>query len=299
MVVLRLGKINNEERKFIPTKMEYLDRYLKSIEKREEYELTQTYNNGWKYRRYNDNGDIKYTKNNKMIKYTQVDKSNEKEFNEILQLNNGKCVRKIRKYYLDGNFEIDADYFKEPNDMIMIEVSTQQISLDDYIPPKGFVEVTNKKEYENYGIYNGSIKSVGTILEGTDGVGKSTTIESLIKEGIICRDREMEIFSKNMMFEIPMSLRANIYNEYLKNHKDLVIFLINKDKEELERRINSRNHISEFDLEAYRYNKLYLDTYLYMIENNLTEDKLKLFDATGLTEKEQKEGVKKLILERK
>ena len=152
---------------------------------------------------------------------------------------------------------------------------------------------------ENYGIYNGSIKSVGTILEGTDGVGKSTTIESLIKEGIICRDREMEIFSKNMMFEIPMSLRANIYNEYLKNHKDLVIFLINKDKEELERRINSRNHISEFDLEAYRYNKLYLDTYLYMIENNLTEDKLKLFDATGLTEKEQKEGVKKLILERK
>ena len=234
-----------------------------------------------------------------MIKYTQVDKSNEKEFNEILQLNNGKCVRKIRKYYLDGNFEIDADYFKEPNDMIMIEVSTQQISLDDYIPPKGFVEVTNKKEYENYGIYNGSIKSVGTILEGTDGVGKSTTIESLIKEGIICRDREMEIFSKNMMFEIPMSLRANIYNEYLKNHKDLVIFLINKDKEELERRINSRNHISEFDLEAYRYNKLYLDTYLYMIENNLTEDKLKLFDATGLTEKEQKEGVKKLILERK
>lgn len=294
MVVLRLGKINNEERKFIPTKKEYLDEYLNNLKQIEEYELTQTYKDGFKYRRYNDNGDMKYTVNNKMSKITNVRESNEKEFVQVLNENN-KWVRKIRKYYIDGLFEIDVDYFIEPLEMIMVEVSTKKLALSSYVPPKGFVEVSNSKFYENYGIYKGSIKSNNTIIEGTDGVGKSATIEILIKKGIIAQDRCMKVISKNMLFNIDMEKRATIYQEYLKEIDKKVIFLVNNSRKELEDRINKRKILSEYDLEAFKYNQLYLDTYNYMKERNMTENKLFLVDCTGLTLEEQARKVELVI----
>lgn len=294
MVVLRLGKINNEERKFIPTKKEYLDEYLNNLKQIEEYELTQTYKDGFKYRRYNDNGDMKYTVNNKMSKITNVRESNEKEFVQVLNESN-KWVRKIRKYYIDGLFEIDVDYFIEPLEMIMVEVSTKKLALSSYVPPKGFVEVSNSKVYENYGIYKGSIKSNNTIIEGTDGVGKSATIEVLIKKGIIAQDRCMKVISKNMLFNIDMEKRATIYQEYLKEIDKKVIFLVNNSRKELEDRINKRKILSEYDLEAFKYNQLYLDTYNYMKERNMTENKLFLVDCTGLTLEEQVRKVELII----
>ncbi len=294
MVVLRLGKVNNEERKFIPTKKEYLERYLAGMEVIEEYELTQTYKNGYKYRRYNDDGDCKYTVNNKMSKITDVRESNEEEFLKILK-ENGKAIRKIRKYYNDGPYEIDVDYFIEPIQMIMVEVSTDKAPLNAYVPPKGFVEVSNTKVYENYGIYNNSIRSVGTIIEGTDGVGKSVTIEKLIEKGIICQDRCMDVISRNMLFNIAMDKRANIYQKYLKNIHKKIIFLVNNSKEELESRINKREVLSQYDKDAYMYNQLYLDTYNYMKDKEMTENKLYLVDCTGLTLEEQVSKVEGII----
>lgn len=294
MVVLRLGKVNNEERKFIPTKKEYLERYLAGMEVIEEYELTQTYKNGYKYRRYNDDGDCKYTVNNKMSKITDVRESNEEEFLKILK-ENGKAIRKIRKYYNDGPYEIDVDYFIEPIQMIMVEVSTDKAPLNAYVPPKGFVEISNTKVYENYGIYNNSIRSVGTIIEGTDGVGKSVTIEKLIEKGIICQDRCMDVISRNMLFNIAMDKRANIYQKYLKNIHKKIIFLVNNSKEELESRINKREVLSQYDKEAYMYNQLYLDTYNYMKDKEMTENKLYLVDCTGLTLEEQVSKVEGII----
>ena len=294
MVVLRLGKVNNEERKFIPTKKEYLERYLAGMELIEEYELTQTYKYGYNYRRYNDDGDCKYTVNNKMSKITDVRESNEEEFLKILK-ENGKAIRKIRKYYNDGPYEIDVDYFIEPIQMIMVEVSTDKAPLNAYVPPKGFVEVSNTKVYENYGIYNNSIRSVGTIIEGTDGVGKSVTIEKLIEKGIICQDRCMDVISRNMLFNIAMDKRANIYQKYLKNIHKKIIFLVNNSKEELESRINKREVLSQYDKDAYMYNQLYLDTYNYMKDKEMTENKLYLVDCTGLTLEEQVSKVEGII----
>lgn len=295
MVVLRLGKINNEERKFIPTKLEYLEKYLNSLEKVEEYELIQTYKNGYKYRRYNDRGEMKYTRNNKMSKVTDVVEINEDEFLKVLN-DTKKNIRKIRKYYNDGPYEIDADYFIKPINMIMIEVSSKEAPLDDYQVPKGFVEVTDTKEYENYGIYHGSILSNSTIIEGTDAVGKSETIKMLISRGIICRDRSMDMFSKYMIFAVSMEERAQKYQEYLKTHNEKVIFLVNHDKEELERRISNRDVISDFDKEAHRYNQLYFETYQYMKEHNMLEGKLFLVDCTNLTLDKQVQKVKEIIL---
>lgn len=134
------------------------------------------------------------------------------------------------------------------------------------------------------------------VLEGTDGVGKSETIKRLIKEGIICQDRELSVISKNMLFEIPMEVRASKYSEYLKKTDQHIIFLINKDKIELERRINSRDTISEFDKDTFKYNKLYEDTYLYMKEHKLLHDKLHLIDCTNLNIDEQVKVIKDYIM---
>lgn len=294
MVKLRLGKINNEERKFIPTKMEYLEKYLNGMDCIEEYILTQTYLNGFKYREYNDGGVFKYTRNNKMSKITDVKEISSKEFYDVLKNNDYKCVRKIRKYYIDGDYEIDADYFIEPIRMVMIEVSSTK-PLEDYVPPKGFLEVSNTKTFENYGIYNGMVKANRTIIEGTDGVGKTETIKKLLEDGIICQDRLVEVVSKNMFFDIDMDIRAKRIEDYLINNNNDIIILINNDKEELEKRIRMREVLSEYDLEAFRYNQLYLDTFNYMKENKMLHNKMFLVDCTHLTIDEQVREVKKII----
>ena len=295
MVVLRLGKINNEERKFIPTRLDILEEYLQGMEEIEEYELTQTYRDGYKYRRYCDHGNMKYTRNLKMGKVTDVVEIGEEEFLEVLK-DTKKSIRKIRKYYQDGEYEIDVDYFMEPVSMIMVEVASLGAPLADYQAPKGFVDVTGNKIYENSSIYQGSILSCSTIIEGTDAVGKSTTVNRLLSMGILCRERSMDMFSKYMEFTVPLEERVEHYYEYLKNHEEKVIFLVNHDKMELERRVSLRDVISEFDKKAYEYNQLYFETYQYMMEHDMLEGKLFLVDCTNLTFEEQVEKVKNIII---
>lgn len=133
------------------------------------------------------------------------------------------------------------------------------------------------------------------ILEGTDGVGKTATIKILKEQGIDCKDRSKDIISKYMLFTVSLKKRVKKYEEYLKKCDDIVIFLINNDGDELMRRIYSRDTISKFDLEAPKYNKLYLDTYNYMKENNKLYGKLFLVDCTNLTLEQQVRKVKEVI----
>ena len=136
------------------------------------------------------------------------------------------------------------------------------------------------------------------IIEGTDGVGKSTTIKRLAKNNIICQDRSRNVISKYMIFDISMENRTKKYFEYLKNNNCLIIFLINNDKNELMRRIYSRNEINDFDMQAYEYNLLYKETYEYMKKHNMLLKKLYMIDVTNLNIEEQTNKVKKLIKER-
>ena len=299
MIELRLGLVNNIEKKFIPTKKEFFEKYLDSLEKIEEYEIIQTYKENIKYRCYMDDGILKYTRNIKMERVTDVEEISKEVFDKILKENNNKCIRKIRKYYIDGDFEIDVDYFIEPINMIMVEVETKNNSLDNYKAPVGFIDVTENPIYENKAIFNGSIVSNNTILEGTDGVGKTTTIIELLKEGIICQDRCMDMISKNMLFDIPIDERVNKYQNYLKNIDKNIVILVNNDKEELEKRIKQREILSEFDLLAYEYNKLYKETYNYMKNHNMLENKMFMVDCTGLSIKEQINTIKQIILDKK
>jgi broad-specificity NMP kinase len=130
------------------------------------------------------------------------------------------------------------------------------------------------------------------VLEGTDAVGKTTVIEALKEYNIKDRDRNI---SKLMDFNISLINRANKLNEYLKTINDCIIFLVNNDKDELERRINLRSIIDEYDKYTYLYNLLYLETYTYMEQNDLLQDKLYLVDCTNLSKDEQVKKVRELI----
>ena len=136
------------------------------------------------------------------------------------------------------------------------------------------------------------------VLEGTDAVGKTSVINNLKEYNLIDRDKEI---CKLMDFHISLITRSNKLSKYLKNTNNYIIFLINNDKKELERRINLRSVIDEYDKYTYLYNLLYLETYLYLEHNNMLYNHLYMVDCTNLTIEEQTNKVKELIdsLERK
>lgn len=187
--------------------------------------------------------------------------------------------------YLDGSYQVNVDRISGKVPITLVRVVGE--NLENYIHPKGFVEVTNMEVFADDRILSGSIISNNTIIEGTDGVGKSVSIEQLLKMGIICQDRSIEVVSKNMFFDIPMEVRAKEIEDYLIKGDKYIIFLVNNCQKDLEDRINKREVISEYDLEAYRYNGLYLDTFNYMQEHDMIHGKLFLVDCTHLTVDEQ------------
>ena len=133
-------------------------------------------------------------------------------------------------------------------------------------------------------------------LEGTDGVGKTTIIAELKKEGIECVDRHKAVFSRYMLFDVPMQVRVEKYTELLKEDI-LIVLLINNDKAELDRRIRSRKkEISEFDRHAYEYNILYRETYEYMQEHGRAASNLIAVDLTGKTIEQSVAIVKEAIV---
>ena len=130
------------------------------------------------------------------------------------------------------------------------------------------------------------------ILEGTDAVGKTSVINNL--KSFKLMDRDKNICS---LFDFGISIidRANKLKEYLNANNNYVIFLVNNDKDELERRIELREKVDEYDKYAYLYNLLYLETYLYMKQNNLLCNKLFMVDCTGLSLEEETIKVKEII----
>lgn len=130
------------------------------------------------------------------------------------------------------------------------------------------------------------------ILEGTDAVGKSSVINNLNDYKLLDRDKNI---CKLFDFNVSLLDRVNKLNEYLNNNKNYVIILVNNDKEELERRVDLRDTIDEYDRYTYLYNLLYLETYLYMEKNDLLCNRIFMVDCTGLTLEEQTNRVKEIV----
>ena len=295
---LKTGKIENTERKFIPIRKSKFREYVEKLTFIEEFRITQYYEGDYKYRKFES--DInKFTRSKKEKNYTVVEEIDENEF--LKHFNQKSAIKKERKKYKDNIYTIEIDQFYEPVYMTMIEVSTDSGDLQNYKPEKSFIEVTNNPIYQNENIQNGSIKKSNIIIEGTDGVGKTTTITKLLEDGIICQDRCEDVISKNMMFDIDKYDRAKkIHEKYFsKQDETTIIFLINLDKKELERRIRKREKISEFDLRAYEYGLLYKQTYEYIIQNYETNGRLIMIDCSGLNIEEQYRKVRDIILNKK
>ena len=130
------------------------------------------------------------------------------------------------------------------------------------------------------------------ILEGTDAIGKTCVINNLKDYNLLDRDKNI---SKLFVFDISLIDRVKKLVDYLEKNDNQVIFLINNDKDELERRVSLREIQDEYDKYTYLYNLLYLETYLYMEKNNLLNNKLYMVDCTDLNISEQTNKVKKLI----
>lgn len=130
------------------------------------------------------------------------------------------------------------------------------------------------------------------ILEGTDAVGKTSTIEKLKEYNIQDRDKYI---SRYMDIDISLQERAKLYYDYITKQDNVILFLINMDKKELERRISLRNSVDKYDKLAYLYNLLYFETYIYMEKYNMLDNKLFMVDVTGLTIDKQTSKIKLLI----
>ncbi|MCI9234245.1 MAG: hypothetical protein HFH08_06640 [Bacilli bacterium] len=133
----------------------------------------------------------------------------------------------------------------------------EQMDIFKYPVERDLIEVTKNKH-----VNSETLKVVSLILEGTDGVGKSTVGAHLLKHGILCQDRSEDIICKYMLFDVEEKIRLLGIQQYLFLHSDLkMVFLVLDDKKELERRISSRKKISQYDLQTYQYNCLYEKTY--------------------------------------
>lgn len=191
--------------------------------------------------------------------------------------------------YEDKGILIKVECYFNLNSLCIIRTNS-----NEYVPEKGFIKVSNLFDSEN--ILNGFINVPNYTLEGTDGIGKTTTIEELIYEGIVCFDRNLDTICKYMLFDVPMETRIHEYKKYLEQTKDKILFLVNMDEEEIRRRIYSRDVVSEFDKYAVEYNRMYYETYKEMERRNLLYNKLFLADCTGLSVLEQKEKIKRMVL---
>ena len=202
---LETGNLNNVERKFIPVRKSNLKKYLDKLEKVESYTITQSYNGEYKYRKFETSNDVKFTKSKRNGTITVVTEIEENEF-----LNNSKLqiIKKKRTKYIDGKYIVEIDEFLKPVEFTMIEVSSENENLANYEAKDTFIEVTGNQIYSNENISKGSIKKANVIVEGTDAVGKTTTITKLLSDGIICQDRCEDVISKNMLFDVSNEKRG-------------------------------------------------------------------------------------------
>ncbi len=206
---------------------------------------------------------------------------------------------KAKNQYSIGSKQVTC-YEKQGRQFIVefYENGLIMIKTADAIQNKGFVDVTYDELYTDMSIQNGKIIVSNAIIEGTDGVGKTETINQLVHHGIVCKDRS-ELICKYMLFGISMKDRCLAYKEYLEHSTDeFVVFLVNNSKKELDERISRRGkNISEFDKRAYEYNVLYEETYIEMLKYQLTNS-IELVNCTGLSIEEQVNKVKDCVLRR-
>ena len=160
----------------------------------------------------------------------------------------------------------------------------------------GIVDVTNNILYLDENIKKVTFSKA--ILEGVDGVGKTSVVTELIRQGLVCLDQSEEI-RKYIVYDenLTMDERIEKYKEYLKSiMPKFVIFLIDNSKIEVELR-NKNVVIDTNDSRPYEYNELYKNVYAEMYRWNI-KNPIEMIDCTGMSLNEETERVKTCIKKR-
>lgn len=132
-------------------------------------------------------------------------------------------------------------------------------------PFNDFIDITSNEKYKLKNIICNSLLKTNIIIEGADGIGKSTLVMELAHMGYITQDRAVNEITRKIRKEIPLNERLKSISDYLSYDKyRKVIFLFLSDESILENRINSRENISEFDKRALEFHRLYIDTYFHL-----------------------------------
>lgn len=159
-------------------------------------------------------------------------------------------------------------------------------------PFNDFINVTQNKLYLLENVLKGSLKQTNIVIEGADGVGKSTLVAELAYKGYITQDRAVNEVTRKMREEIPKEDRIQGVKEYLEMDKNRkLVFLYLSDENVLKQRIESRKNISEYDKKALIFQRLYLDTY-----NELKSfSNIYIIDCLGKTPAELVKEIENLI----
>lgn len=230
--------------------------------------------------------------------------------NQSFYVSNSKIKKQVIKY--DGdNFTLNyINYFMPVKfNLIYFNFFTSQIVDDfmssNYFHIKGLVDVTDNELYDEENICEHSLYQNRFIVEGTKGVGKSCLIHDAILNGIICQDRDMSVISNDKYNHLPISIKAKAcYDRIHQDEDEYLLIIKNTDKDELLRRINSRNISQEKDFYTEKFKDYsnidkYIEQYnlleQYLKEHHLCDHKIDIVDCTGLNKKEQQKKLFKCI----
>lgn len=193
--------------------------------------------------------------------------------------------KKVRKNIYQNFFTISIE------DITLIYITQSE----KYLIHNDFIEVTNNERYSILNILAGFVTSTNLVVEGSDGVGKSTLVANLAQLGILCQDRAVKEITKMMKPHIDEQQRVLTVSRYLEDNSNCkVVFLYMSNESELYKRIYSRKIISEYDKNTIIFQRLYVDTYLKLsqIYNNIY-----LVDCFGKTQADMVNDVLRVIKE--
>ena len=198
------------------------------------------------------------------------------------------AIKSANDWWEKHDYEVKSIDIEE-----LIAQGKTQLNLQLILPEKKKLKKVAKKEE--------ATRKITVIIEGTDGVGKSTVIKSLeqyfgnhtitehkqtdenpVKLEFEFLDRETTTISASMLFTVRMKDRIERIKKYLDNNRDtFVLFLVNEDANELLRRIETRDKpVSDFDREAPAYNLLYMSTFREMKCHNMVNHQIAMIDVT-------------------
>ncbi len=175
----------------------------------------------------------------------------------------GKSILKKNTVFMSGK-EVTLEKYD-----LFYSINVQGVIRLFYIPNdssiennKNLLEVTGNRKYNVNNILQGSLKNTNIVIEGSDGVGKTTLVKELAKNGLLTQDRAVEEVTRSMKTYRSRKERIQRVETYLRNNPSKkLVFLYLSNEDVLYNRVFSREVVDEFDKESIISQRLYIDTY--------------------------------------